>query len=194
MGCTSSLMPGIAIAACTCRKPRTQLSGTSTLRSKLPARAVSADLEALRTDPEGRPPAGPHLAERSPEPRGEVDVRRTRHRLALGLEDRRINDQRGVHRLVLTERLEEDAVGVDGDDRVEHVGARDPRVVGPDRFAQGPQRDPQVEPVPDHHSVEPYGAPGVRGQGQVGRVAIRVEDRRRRVIDQDDHETASGSP
>ena len=52
----------------------------------------------------------------------------------------------------------------------------------------------RLNPCLAHHSVKPDGAPGVRGQGEVGRVASRVEDRRRRVIDQDDHETASGSP
>ena len=36
MGLTCSRIPGIPMAACTCKKPRTQLSGTSTLRSNRP--------------------------------------------------------------------------------------------------------------------------------------------------------------
>ena len=133
---------------------------------------------------------GAHLAQRAPKPGREIDIGRAAHHLAHGLEHGGIDDQRRVSRLVLAERLEEDAVAMHGDHRVEQVGLVNPRVVRPDRLAERPQRNAQDEAVLAHDAMEAHAPTQIGREANRRRVARRLQHRRRSIVDEHDHAAA----
>jgi hypothetical protein len=89
--------------------------------------------------------------------------------------------------LVLAECLEEDAVAVHRDHGIEQIGLRNPHVVRPDRFAKRPHCNAQDEAMLAHHAMKTHAPAQVGRETDRGRVAGRLQQRRRRIVDEHDH-------
>jgi hypothetical protein len=110
----------MAIAPLTCRKPRTQLSGNSTFCSNRPPSTFGFHLKTLCAHPQPRLAAGTQFIQCSPKPGREINIGRAGDNFAFRREHFRISDDHCIDTLILAERLEENPVRVNRDDRIEN--------------------------------------------------------------------------
>ena len=150
------------------------------------------NLKPLRADPQPGLAAGTQLVERPPKPGGEVNVGGAGEDFAIQGEQFRVHDDHRVNTLVLAEGFEEDAIGMNGNHRVQdptsELALAGPGIIRPDGFAECPQNEAEQRNVPGDAAMEADRAAGVGGHAQCCVFAVRLEHAGTGVVKSGDHE------